>query len=377
MDATTWNSHLASLPEPHLLQTFEWGQVKSSFGWKAFYKSWQNNQGKSVATALILLRAIPILGFAAKLQVMYIPKGPILDWNDISLRRRVLKDLSDFAQKQGVIFIKIDPNVLIGTGIQGEPDAKEHQIGQDVLADLSNNGWHFSNEQVQFCNTILVDLTPSEEELLARMKQKTRYNINLARRKGVTVRFGNLADIRLLYHMYAETSLRDNYVIREEKYYRRVWEVYFNKTNTPLVDKEYTIPVAEPLIAEVDGEPVAALVLFRFAHKAWYLYGMSRDIHREKMPNHLLQWEAIRRAKQTGCTVYDLWGAPDTFDNTDPMWGVYRFKEGFGGYTARTIGAWDLPVKPLLYRLYTQTLPRILTLLRRQGKEKTKRMLST
>jgi len=377
MDATTWNSHLASLPEPHLLQTFEWGQVKSSFGWKAIYKSWQNDQGKSVATALILQRAIQILGFAAKLQIMYIPKGPILDWNDIPLRRRVLKDLSEFAKKQGVIFLKIDPNVLIGTGIRGKPDAQECQLGQDVSVDLSSNGWYFSKEQIQFCNTVLVDLTPSEQELQAQMKQKTRYNINLARRKGVNVHFGTHADIRLLYRMYAETSLRDNFIIREEQYYRRVWEVFFNKTNSPPVDKEYTIPIAEPLIAEVDGKPVAALVLFRFAHKAWYLYGMSSDIHREKMPNHLLQWEAMRRAKQTGCTFYDLWGAPDRFDEVDPMWGVYRFKEGFGGYVARTIGAWDLPVKPLLYRLYTQTLPRLLTLMRRQGKEKTIRMLST
>jgi len=377
MDATTWNSHLASLPEPHLLQTFEWGQVKSSFGWKAIYKSWQNDQGKSVAAALILQRAIQILGFAAKLQIMYIPKGPILDWNNIPLRRRVLKDLSEFAKKQGVIFLKIDPNVLIGTGIRGKPDAQEYQLGQDVSVDLSNNGWQFSNEQIQFCNTVLVDLTPSEEELQAQMKQKTRYNINLARRKGVNVRFGTHADIRLLYRMYAETSLRDNFIIREEQYYRRVWEVFFNKTNSPPVDKEYTIPIAEPLIAEVDGKPVAALVLFRFAHKAWYLYGMSSDIHREKMPNHLLQWEAMRRAKHTRCTFYDLWGAPDRFDEVDPMWGVYRFKEGFGGYVARTIGAWDLPVKPVLYRLYTQTLPRLLTLMRRQGKEKTIRMLST
>jgi peptidoglycan pentaglycine glycine transferase (the first glycine) len=377
MDATTWNSRIASSPEPHLLQTFEWGQVKSAYGWQSFYKSWQNNLGKPIGSALILQRAIPIVGFAAKLRVMYVPKGPILEWSDISLRQCVLKELSEFARKQGAIFIKIDPNVFIGTGIRGEPDAKDNQIGQEVIAELSNYGWHFSNEQIQFCNTILVDLTPSEEELQARMKQKTRYNINLALRKGVTVRLGDHADIRLLYRMYAETSVRDNFIIREEQYYRHVWETYFKKSSLHTMDEDYTIPVAEPLIAEVDGEPVAALVLFRFAHKAWYLYGMSRDIHREKMPNHLLQWEAMRRAKQTGCTVYDLWGAPDRFDETDPMWSVYRFKKGLGGYVVRTIGAWDLPVRPLYYRLYTQTLPRILAFMRRQGKEQAKRLIST
>jgi peptidoglycan pentaglycine glycine transferase (the first glycine) len=195
------------------------------------------------------------------------------------------------------------------------------------------------------------------------MKQKTRYNIHLAERKGVHIRTGTVVDFPLLYNMYAETSLRDGFVIRDRAYYEHTWGVFLNDG---LVDI---------LIAEVEGQPVAAIMVFRFAKKAWYLYGMSRDLHREKMPNYLLQWEAIRRARAEGCLVYDLWGAPDHFDETDGMWGVFRFKEGLGGSIVRTPGAWDYPALPWLYRLYTQTLPRLLGLMRRQGKARTRNML--
>jgi lipid II:glycine glycyltransferase (peptidoglycan interpeptide bridge formation enzyme) len=214
---------------------------------------------------------------------------------------------------------------------------------------------------------------------MARMKQKTRYNIRLAERKGVTIRVGTPDDWGLLYHMYAETSVRDSFVIRDERYYRTVWQTFQQPSTGNLSEnsRQAQTPVCEPLIAEVDGEAVAAVVIFRFAGRAWYLYGMSRETHREKMPNYLLQWEAMRRAKSAGCTVYDLWGAPDEFNESDSMWGVFRFKEGLGGQVVRGLGAWDYPARPLAYRLYTQVLPRLLDVMRRRGRLQTKRGLAT
>jgi lipid II:glycine glycyltransferase (peptidoglycan interpeptide bridge formation enzyme) len=231
------------------------------------------------------------------------------------------------------------------------------------MEDLRAGGWRFSDEQVQFRNTVLIDLTPDLDRLLANMKQKTRYNIRLAERKGVTVRTGATADLPLLYQMYAETARRDDFVIRDESYYLSLWTTML------------AAGLAEPLLAEVDGEPVAGVVIFRFAGRAWYMQGMSRPAHREKMPNYLLQWEAMLRAKASGCTVYDLWGAPDEFVESDPLWGVYRFKEGLGGQVSRGLGAWDLPIKPLAYRLYTQILPAVLERMRRRGKERTRRLV--
>ena len=130
------------------------------------------------------------------------------------------------------------------------------------------------------------------------------------------------------------------------------------------------------LIAEVDGEAIAGVVLMYFAGRSWYLYGMSREKHREKMPNYQLQWEAMRFLKAQGCTMYDLWGAPDVFDESDSMWGVFRFKEGLGGKVIRTPGAWDYSAVKWLYRLYTGLIPYILNIMRARGKAKTKRELS-
>jgi len=113
-------------------------------------------------------------------------------------------------------------------------------------------------------------------------------------------------------------------------------------------------------------EPVAMVLVFRFAGRAWYMYGASRAVHREKMPNHLLQWEAMQWAREQGCTVYDMWGAPDVLDESDPLWGVYRFKQGFGGEFVRHIGAWDFPVSRFGYWLYTVVMPRALAMMRRR-----------
>jgi lipid II:glycine glycyltransferase (peptidoglycan interpeptide bridge formation enzyme) len=129
------------------------------------------------------------------------------------------------------------------------------------------------------------------------------------------------------------------------------------------------------MIAEVDAEPVAGAIIFRFAGKAWYLYGMSGLTHRDKMPNYLLQWEAVKHAKAAGCTIYDLWGAPDEFVETDPLWGVFRFKEGLGGTVHRYLGAWDLPVNRIFYRLYIKTIPGLLDIMRKHEKARTKQVL--
>ena len=377
-----WNSLISSLSSPHFLQTYEWGQVKAKYGWSPLYAVWDaDGQWKvesdpnllstfhsPVAATLILKRQIIRNGFAARLSVLYSPKGPLLDWTNEPLRNRVLNDLQSFAKKQGAIFLKCDPDVVLGTGVpKSEEDVPENS-GQAVMSELKRRGWEYSSDQIQFRNTVLIDLNPSEEEMLARMKQKTRYNIRLAEKKGVALRVGTLGDLGMLYKMYAETSVRDSFVIRDEGYYKTVWELF-------MLGEQSSMPFAEPLIAEVDGEPVAAIFVFYFARRAYYVYGMSRSVHREKMPTYLLQWEAMKRAKAKGCTVYDLWGAPEAFDESDSMWGVYRFKEGLGGQVVRTLGAYDFAPSPLWYKMYSEVIPRVLDVMRSRGKAKTKQNL--
>jgi peptidoglycan pentaglycine glycine transferase (the first glycine) len=402
VEANTWNSLLSTLPNPHFLQTHEWGQVKAKYGWIPLYALWTSdgkflllnetghltlNTDHCVAACLVLKRTISMGGMSARLSILYAPKGPLLDWTNEPLRNRVLNDLQSLAKEQGGIFLKMDPDVILGTGTPQSEDEVMDNSGQTVMSQLRQRGWRYSSDQIQFKNTVLIDLRPSEAELLAHMKQKTRYNIRLAEKKGVVVRIGTQSDFDMLYRMYAETSMRDGFVIRDAEYYRTVWQTFMANAQPPVSSLQspitnyraaspwYQLPCAEPLIAEVNSEPVAAIFLFYFAGRAYYVYGMSSNAHREKMPTYMLQWEAMKRAKAKGCTVYDLWGAPDVFDESDSMWGVYRFKEGLGGKVVRTLGAWDFAPNPFWYKLYSEVIPRVLDVMRSRGKSKTRQSL--
>ncbi len=355
-----WNDQIAALPGAHVLQTREWAEVKAANGWQPIYCLWPAAGAGLQAAALVLERAVSPL----RLKVLYVPRGPLLEWSDPQIRDMVLDDLQQLARSRRAIFLKIDPEVQSGTGIPGDAEASPCSEGISVQAGLEKRGWRFSSEQIQFRNTVWIDLCHNEDERLARLKQKWRYNLRLAQRKGVSVRLGTENDLPGLYRMYAETSVRDGFVIRPEEYYVNVWRTFMRQG------------MATPLVAEVEGQAVAGLVLFHFAGRAWYLYGMSRQLHREKMPNHLLQWQAMQLAAGLGCKNYDLWGAPDSFDESDSMWGVFRFKEGMGGKVIKLVGAWDYPVRPWLYSAYTRLLPRLLDVLRRRGQAQTKREVS-
>ncbi len=362
-DLRTWNDLVASLPGGHVLQSWQWGDFKERYGWRAERIAWMDENGDPQAAAQILSRCLTQNPIGRRLRVLYCPRGPVLDWTQENLRRQVLSDLSDLAAEHGAIFLKIDPDLPTGYGLPGEPDAEDDAVGLSVTEDLASHGWRESAEQIQFRNTLTLDLTLPEEALLAGMRQKTRYNVHLATRRGVSVRLGELGDLNLLYQMYAETSLRDGFVIRRPEYYQDAWGAFIQAG------------MAQPFIAEVKGEPIAAIVVFRFAGSALYMYGMSRREHREKMPNYLLQWEAIRWAAHVGCVTYDFWGAPNRFDPQEPMWGVYRFKQGFGARLLRTIGAWDIVNRPALYWFYSAAMPRILSLMRARGRAQTRQNL--
>jgi lipid II:glycine glycyltransferase (peptidoglycan interpeptide bridge formation enzyme) len=180
------------------------------------------------------------------------------------------------------------------------------------------------------------------------MKQKTRYNIKLAQKKGVAVR--SIADLEVFHRLMHVTGGRDKFGVHSLAYYRRAYELFHARNSCDL------------LLAEFEQEPLAALMVFAQGKRAWYLYGASSNEHRDRMPTYLLQWEAMRWARERGCTQYDLWGVPDADENTleaefthrsDGLWGVYRNKRGFGGKLSRAAGPWDRVYSPLAYRLYS------------------------
>jgi lipid II:glycine glycyltransferase (peptidoglycan interpeptide bridge formation enzyme) len=346
VDRTQWDSALAVLPLAHVLQTWDWGDFKSRWGWQPTRLLFEQD-GRLLAAAQILRRRLP----RTPLSIAYVPKGPALDYGDMPLLALVLSTLEQQARSQRSLFVKIDPDVRLGVG---PDDAPPVPSAAAVLETLAVRGWRPSPEQIQFKNTVLIDLTADEDSLSAAMKSKTRYNIGLAVRREVQVRPGSEADLTTFYGLYHETARRDGFLIRPPVYYLDLWAQFLRTGRAHL------------LLADVEGEPIAGLMLFLFGKTAWYMVGASSDRHRNLMPSHLLQWEAIQLAKRLGCTQYDMWGAPDRFDESDSMWGVYRFKTGFGGETVRGMGAFDYPPSPWLYWAYTVAMPRVLAFMRRR-----------
>ncbi len=341
-----WNSALERIPYAHVLQSWAWGEIKARHGWTPTRVLFYQNDAP-VAAAQILRRPLPRTPFG----VLYVPKGPALDFENAELFARVLHELENIAREQRAIFIKVDPDI---------------RTTQNAAQSLAQRGWRVSNEQIQFHNTVTLDLTRSESEILAAMKPKWRYNIRLAEKKGVRVEHGEMRDARIFYELYAETSARDGFLIRPFEYYRDVWETMLNALQAKLFFARLSTP-----LRSAQDDVLAGIILFLFGKRAWYFYGASRNTHRDLMPNHLLQWEAMRWAEQHGVTEYDFWGAPNVLSDeghpneSDSMFGVYKFKMGFGGEFVERIPAHDFIVNRALYWLYAVARPRYLARLRR------------
>ncbi len=345
-----WREALLTLPDAHPLQSWTWSQFKSRWSWSSaaliLVDKGKSKDEKPVAAALVLKRRLPRSPFS----ILYTPKGPILDPGDKTIATALLGQLEHHVRSEKAIFLKIDPDVVLGYGAEEwKPEAE----GQGFRSLLIDRGWRFSDDQIQYRNTVEIDLKMTEDELLAGMKQKTRYNIRLAGRRGVKIRVGDPDDFEMLAKMYIETAARDGFAVRPEGYYHDAWGSF------------YKAGMARLLIAEYEGQPLGAVFLVRSDERAIYMYGASNDLERQRMPNYLLQWESIRWAREQGCRVYDFWGAPDEFEENDPLWGVWRFKSGFNGRVVRHIGAWDYPARPFWYWLYSAVIPKYLGFLRR------------
>ena len=313
-----WQKFIDSHSSAHILQTPLWGTLKASFGWSPRYLL------AGEVGAMVLFRRLPL-----GLSVGYIPRGPVGegDW------RQFWPAVDELCRSEGAVFLRVEP-----------------EIWQPAADDFINDqlpGFIKTDQTVQPPRTVLIDVEASEEDILKEMKSKTRYNIRLAGRKDVVVHPDD--NVEMFHRMMLTTGERDEFGIHSRKYYQRAYDLFAPQDKCVL------------LIAEYNGQPLAGLMAFAHGDTAWYFYGASTNLERNRMPTYLLQWEAIRWAKRKGCKVYDLWGVPDSpeptledtfLDRSDGLWGVYRFKRGFGGEIRRTIGTWDKIYRPLLYRLY-------------------------
>jgi lipid II:glycine glycyltransferase (peptidoglycan interpeptide bridge formation enzyme) len=336
-----WNQFIASHPNTHLLQTGEWGELKSEFGWKPI-RLIEGNVG-----AQILFRRLPF-----GLTVGYIPKGPVCKSALSADSATFWRQIDTVCKKNRAVFCKFELDAWDTDEVKLA--SPEHLLPPDLVMPplsllvgaLFKYGWRMSQRNIQPPRTMVIDLKGSDEDILLRMKQKTRYNIRLAEKKGVTVRAWD--DLESFHKMMLVTGGRDRFGVHSLAYYKRAYQLF-------------SPGMCRLLVAEYDGKPLASIMVFARDHRAWYVYGASTDEERNRMPTYLLQWEAIQWAKTRGCVEYDLWGVPDeneeileaNFESRhDGLWGVYRFKRGFGGQLKRAVQAMDKVYNPLLYWAY-------------------------
>jgi lipid II:glycine glycyltransferase (peptidoglycan interpeptide bridge formation enzyme) len=318
LNIAAWEEFLRGCPEVHLLQTAAWGRLKARFGWEA------HPVASGGVGALILFRQV-IPGVT----IAYIPRGPaarpgVEPWRAADFWQEV----DAVCRRFGAVFVKLEADTV--TPLPPPP------------------GWRSSAQTIQPPRTLIVDLTGDEAGILARMKQKTRYNLRLAEKKGVVV--SPSADLNAYQALAERTARRDGFSVHSREYYAAAFELFAAQSACTL------------LMASYQDKLLAGLLAFAWGRRAWYLYGASSDEHRDLMAPYLLQWEAMRWARAKGCTEYDLWGVPDADLETleaqftaraDGLWGVYRFKRGFGGELRRAPGAWDRVYNPVLYAAYS------------------------
>ncbi len=329
-----WDQVVTEHAYGHLLQSWGWGELKAHSGWRPLRLAlWDRQELRYVALAQVLRRSAPHLPLMAG-HLAYIPRGPVIDWSNAELCGSFFTQLAARLQAQGALTLRIEPNV-------------EHGSADGMLALRSFTAFSMQPiTAVQPLRTILLDLAPSEELLLAQMKEKWRYNVRLGVRKGVKVRVAQtVEDMREWYHIMQMTSERDQFGIHTLEYYMHVWDIFVSQGQARLY------------LADYEGQLLAGIFVSLFARQGIYLYGASSNEQRQFMPNYVLQWEAMRWAKSQGALSYDLWGIPATDDDDEAMAGVYRFKSGWGGRVVQFVGGYEQVYRPMAMQVARRFMP--------------------
>ena len=334
----------------NILQSEFWGKFRAGPNWTplAFHWEFQTSSG----SFLLLLRH-----FYLGLKFAYIPYGPKIPDNlkseELSQCLCALAVELRTYLSAACLFIRFDLAEKTGKSRILEKNPKSYPMDSD-----RNSHRHMiqltrplrrAPYRVQPQSTMILNLGVNEKQLLASMHKKTRYNIGLSARRGVVVTryVDQLAISRLSqwYRLYQETAARDRISIHDMAYYKRLFEI-----NATTAQPQFSL-----YIAEHHGDTLAGVIVARFGGRATYMYGASGALKREMMPNHLLQWIAIRDAKAEGATEYDFFGIPHADSPNHPMHGLWRFKVGFGGTILHYLGAWDYSYRPILYHLFCCT----------------------
>ncbi len=331
-DSQAWDAFTCSHPRAHVLQQSAWADLKRRFGWQVERVALTDQANRIVAGAQILFRNLPVMGTMA-----YLPMGPYLtaddQWKPLweAIDRRIQRT-------RGASFLKWEPGIYR----EGE-----------TPPDCARWGFRESPQTIQPPRTILIDISGSEETILARMNQGTRRKIRQSQNNGIRYFEGVSGDVVTFNEMMQRTGARNEFGVHEPRYYQLAYGLFVAEGHAALI------------LAEHEGDPLAGIMVFAWGEAAWYLYGASSNVKRNLMASYGVQWKAIQWAKARGCKTYDLWGVPDgepdaleaQFQNrSDGLWGVYGFKRGWGGQVVRSLGAWDRVYNPIVYAGYRTAL---------------------
>jgi lipid II:glycine glycyltransferase (peptidoglycan interpeptide bridge formation enzyme) len=298
----------------HPLQTWEWGEFRRSMGVEVV-RFGVFEKDKLIQAWQLTFHKVPIFPF----YIGYFPKGPIPD-------QVMLGELIRLGRKKHAIYIQLEPDVPAETPLEGTRVSFFRKAHHPLFTNY----------------TFVLDLTKSEEELMASMHPKTRYNIRLAQRHGVVVKEDNSDKAFSAYlRLSRETLHRQKYYAHNAHYHKTMWRM-LRKNG-----------IARLFTASANREILSAWIVFCWNDTVYYPYGASSRNHKEVMAPNLLLWEIARWAKKEGYYYFDLWGAmgpnPDT---RDPWYGFHRFKEGYRPTLKEFVGSFDLVIHPFLYYLF-------------------------
>ena len=303
-------------------QSLEWAKVKQS--WKREVILAEDTNGKINGSLMVLVRKIPFFG-----NIMYSARGPVCDIHNIEVLRQITEGAKELAKKYNAIVLRIEPDIK-----SNDTDFRNImlELGYSIKDDAKN-----FRDEIQPRYVFRLDTkNKTEDEIFKNFHQKTRYNVRLATKKGVTVKEGTREDLKDFHKIMVTTGIRDGFITRPLEYFEKMYDC--------LGPKHMKI-----LMAYYDGKPISGVIPIMYGNKTWYLYGASSNEHRNLMPNYLLQWEMIKIAISRKSDIYDLRGVPGIADDSN---GLYRFKKGFGAEYTEFIGEVYIPFKPLTYKAY-------------------------
>lgn len=319
-DKDKLNAFLQAHNKSHFMQSFEWAKVKGN--WKNEFVVAYDDKDQIIGAMLVLIRKMPLFNYT----LMYAPRGPVCDIYNEEVFVGLINKVKELAKKYKAYTLKLDTDVLA-------TDEKFAEIAKKCGFSMPKKSKNFEGIQPRFVFRINNIKGKTEDELLSSFEQKTRYNIRLASKKGVTTKIGSREDLKAFHKIMLETGVRDGFVIRSLEYFEKMYD-------------EMAPDHLRLYMAYLDGEPIAGTIAILYGDKCWYLYGASSNQHRNYMPNYLLQWEMIKWALESGCNVYDFRGVSGDLNKDNHLYGLYRFKKGFSGDFTEFIGEMDLVFKP-------------------------------